>query len=315
MMPCITTTSKRTRWTAVGVGLAMMLAATAESHAADDEVLVEATPGNGGPQQPHMLDLGMNFDANLFEQRGNGWVVRGGAAPRDVAAGRPASPALVKGRQLGHKRIERIDSACGIRAEQKRRLLLAVESDVRRFVATVEAIREKYAGRQVNMNDPAGQQEWHAFQQDVRRCREQLQDLFETGSLFATVLASTLDQQQLDCLAAENEARRSFHWRAMVLEVISKLDDSLGLDQKQHEVIVQELLAREPALRTDADSLGRDDANLRRNLVLMVLSAGDARSIRAAVSERQWRTLSQLMNQGRAMRSWIEQQGVLMGKP
>ena len=47
----------------------------------------------------------------------------------------------------------------------------------------------------------------------------------------------------------------------------------------------------------------------------MVLSAGDARSIRAAVSERQWRTLSQLMNQGRAMRSWIEQQGVLMGKP
>ena len=153
------------------------------------------------------------------------------------------------------------------------------------------------------------------LQQDVRRCREQLQDLFETGSLFATVLASTLDQQQLDCLAAENDARRSFHWRAMVLEVMSKFDDSLGLDQRQHEVIVQELLAREPALRTDADSLGRDDANLRRNLVLMVLSAGDARSIRAAVSERQWRTLSQLMNQGRAMRSWIEQQGVLMGKP
>ena len=103
--------------------------------------------------------------------------------------------------------------------------------------------------------------------------------------------------------------------RDMVLEVMSKFDDSLGLDQRQHEVIVQELLAREPALRTDADSLGRDDANLRRNLVLMVLSAGDARSIRAAVSERQWRTLSQLMNQGRAIRSWIEQQGVLMGKP
>lgn len=302
------------RWPALAACLVAALAAGPPAHAADDDIVAEADVEDGGPRQPHMLDLGMNFDANLFEQRGNGWVVRGGVPPRE-AAGRAVSPAVQKGRQLGLKRIDRIESACGITPAQKQRLLLAVESDVRRFAVAVEAVRGQYEGRQVNMNDPAGQREWHAFQQDVRRCRDRLQNLFEAGSLFATVLASTLDQAQRDCLTAETAARRSFHWRAMVLEVLAKLDDTLGLDQRQHDVLVRELLAREPALRTDTDSLDRDDANLRRNLVLMVLASGDARSIRAAVSERQWRTLSQLMNQGRAMRSWIEQQGVLEGKP
>jgi hypothetical protein len=301
-------------WRVAAVCLLPLLAAPRVARAADDEIVAESAPAAGGPRQPHMIDLAMNFDANLFEQRGDGWVIRGAPGRRGAAA-RPPSPALEKGRQLGLERIERIESACRITPEQKRLLLLAVESDVRRFAAEIEAIRDRYAGRQVNMNDQAGQREWHAFQQDVRRCREQLRDLFAAGSLFATVLAATLDQPQQDCLAAENAARRSFHWRAMVLEVVAKLDDTLGLDQRQHEVIVGDLLAREPLLRTDADSLGRDDANLRRNLVLMVLSGGDSRSIRAAVSERQWRTLSQLMNQGRAMRSWIEQQGVLEGKP
>jgi hypothetical protein len=74
-------------------------------------------------------------------------------------------------------------------------------------------------------------------------------------------------------------------------------------------------LSKEPALRTDPDALERDDANLRRNLVLMMLAGVDARQLRASLSEPQWRTISQLMNQGRAMRSWIEQQGVLEGKP
>ena len=50
---------------------------------------------------------------------------------------------------------------------------------------------------------------------------------------------------------------------------------------------------------------------MRHMLVAMVLSEADTNRIRAAVSERQWRTLKQLMNQGKAMQSWIEQQGIL----
>jgi len=283
--------------------------------AADDDIIVEPDAANAADSRgAHLIDLGSNFDANLFDQRGNGWVIRGGG-PGAAADAQPASPAVGRGRDLGLKRLERIETACGVTEEQRRVLLLAIESDVRRFAAEIEAVRGKYAGRQINMNDQAGQREWNAFQQDIRRCRERLQDLFDGGSLFATVLVSTLDPGQRECLAAETAARRSFHWRVMVLEMVAKLDDSLGFDQEQHDVVVKELLAKEPALRVDAEPLERDDANLQRNLVLMVLAGADQRQLRSALSEPQWRTLSQLMNQGRAMRSWIEQQGVLEGKP
>jgi len=302
------------RPTILGWSLALAVVWGASARAADDQVEVAAEPGET-VNAPHLVDLGANFDANLFEQRGNGWVVRGGPAPPPGAERPPEPLALVRGREMGLRRLERIEAACGIAADQKRRLVLAVESDIRRFAAEVEATRERYAGRQINMNEPAGQREWHSFQQDVRRCRDQLRDLFDRGSLFATVLAATLDEGQRKCLAAEIAARRSFHWRAMVLEATSKLDDSLGLDQKQHDAVVKELLAHEPALRTEADVLSRDDANLRRNLVLMVMSECDGTRLKAAVSEQQWRMLSVLMNQGKAMRSWIEQQGVIEGKP
>jgi len=46
-------------------------------------------------------------------------------------------------------------------------------------------------------------------------------------------------------------------------------------------------------------------------LVLMVLAEVDAKPIRAAVSERQWKGLAPMLNQGRAMRSAIEAQGFL----
>ena len=144
-------------WRTAAVCLISLVAAAPLARSADDEIVDEATPDGSGSRQPHMIDLAANFDANVFEQRGNGWVIRGASGPRDAAA--PRSPVLEKGRQVGLKRIERIESACRITPEQKRLLLLAMESDVRGFAAEIGAVRDRYAGRQVNMNDQAGQRE------------------------------------------------------------------------------------------------------------------------------------------------------------
>ena len=275
--------------------------------AADDDIVMADIQEDPSVRQPHMVNLGTNFDANLFEQHGNGWVLRGDRGEPSPTA----SPAFAYSRALGRRQLDRIESACGITPEQRQRLLLAMESDIRRFVADVEVVREKYRGREINMNVPAGQKQWLAFQQDIRRCRDRMRGIFKEGSLFATVLGSILDERQRDCLTAEAAARRTFHWRVMVLEVLARLDDALGLDQAQHDLIRDALLEREPALRIDSESLGRDDPNLRRNLVLMVLAGADRSQFRAGLSPRQWQALSALMNQGRAMRSWIDQQGVL----
>ena len=202
-------------------------------------------------------------------------------------------------------------AACTLTEEQRGRLALAVESDARRFVREVDAVRGSYLGRQVDMNDQAGQKAWHAFQQDVAKCRDRLRNVFDEGALFAAATASVLDERQRACLAAENAARRSFHWRAMVHETMSKLDESLGLDQRQYDAVVAELLAHEPPLRNDPQALGRVDSNMRRHLVLMVMAELNTKPLRAVVSERQWAVLSIQLNQGRALRSAIEAQGLL----
>ncbi|RLS80104.1 MAG: hypothetical protein DWI03_00290 [Planctomycetota bacterium] len=287
----------------------------------DDRVVEEAGAGPAAAQEPHFIELGANFDANLFEQSGNGWVLRGGGVrlgrngvvlPNGAGGVQSSeSSALRQARALGEKRLARLDEACRLSETQRQALHLAIESDIRRFVDDVDAVRSRYDGLRINMNDQAGQKQWHQFQQDVQRCRNQLRGLFDEQSLFGRVLAGTLDEQQLAGVVKESRARRSFRWRAMVAATLVKMDDALGLSQRQHESIERTLLAREPALRTDDPAAERDDAHLQMNLVYMVLSEADAGPIKTELSERQWRTLALFMNQGKAMRSWIEQQGVL----
>jgi hypothetical protein len=231
--------------------------------------------------------------------------------PNGAAQQPSESAALRQARTLGEKRLARLDEACRLSEQQRQSLRLAIESDIRRFVDEVDTVRSRYEGLRINMNDQAGQKQWHQFQQDVQRCRNQLRGLFDEQSLFGRVLAGTLDEQQLAGVLKESRARRSFRWQAMVAATLVKMDDALGLSQRQHESIERALLQREPALRTDDPAAERDDAHLQMNLVYMVLSEADTGSVKKELSDRQWRALSLFMNQGKAMRSWIEQQGVL----
>lgn len=314
------------------VALALVGVGVAACPAADDRVVEAPRPeAQQAEANQNLIDLGSNFDANLFEQQGNGWVLRGGnglqVQGRLVINGRvvvggggreagPAeSPSFTRARSLAEKRLGRIDDAVGLTPEQRQRLRLAIESDIRRFAAEVDDVRSRFAGVRVNLNDQEGQKTWHRFQQEVQRCRQRLRGLFDDGSLFAKVLPATLEPGQLAAIEAEARARRSFRWRAMVAATLVKMDEAIGLDERQHELVEQTLLAREPALRVDELSPDQDNAHLQQNLVYMVLASADQAVLKKAVSERQWRTLALLMNQGKAMRSWIEQQGILEGTP
>jgi len=299
--------------------------------AEDDRVVEEPSVAQAQADQQHLIDLGANFDANLFEQQGNGWVLRGGngiqmqgrvrmivngrvvlGGAHAVAADRPAeSPTHARARAVAEQRLERIDAACELTDRQRLQLRLAVESDIRRFAAAIDAMRMKYAGVQVNLNDQEGQKKWHQFQQDVEQCRRLLRGLFEGDSLFARSLPTTLDAAQLDGIETETKERRAFRWRAMVSVTLVRLDDMLGLTQAQHDVVERALIAHQPPLRIDALGPEQDNNHLQHNLVYLVLSGCDPGPLRAAVSERQWRSLALLMNQGKSMRSWIEQQGIL----
>ncbi len=316
--------------------IALAAVAAARAAAEDDRVVEEPSVAQAQADQQHLIDLGANFDANLFEQQGNGWVLRGGngiqvmGRVRMIVNGRvvlgggnaagaddrpPESPTHARARAVAAQRLERIDAACELTDRQQLQLRLAVESDIRRFAAAIDAMRAKYAGVQVNLNDQEGQKKWHQFQQDVEQCRRLLRGLFEGDSLFARSLPTTLDAAQLADIETETRERRAFRWRAMVSATLVRLDDMLGLTQAQHDVVERALLARPPALRVDALAPEQDNTHLHQNLVYLVLSGSDPEPLRAAVSERQWRSLALLMNQGKSMRSWIEQQGILDASP
>ena len=275
---------------------------------ADDD-RVETGPAIGTVDADvNVIDLGANFDANLFEQQGGGFVLRGGVGGTTPADGE--SPVLARARRQAELRLNRLERLCGLQPRQQRTLELAMESDMRRVAEQIESVRRTYAGARVNMNDQAGQRTWHQFQQDVQRCRQRMQGIFGSTSLYAKVLATTLDPGQLERIAEESRSQRSFRWRSMVAVVLLKLDASLGLTHQQHDALQKVLLAREPALQMEAPA-EQSNSHAEQMLVYMILSEIDQEELRPLVTEPQWRMLSIFMNQGKAMRSWIEQQGLL----
>ena len=106
-----------------------------------------------------------------------------------------------------------------------------------RVAAEVDEVRQRYEDVTVNMRDRAGQQQWHQFQQDVQRLRGRLQRLFDADSLLSSGLASVLDADQRRRLAAEAAATRTFRWKTLVTTALLRLDDLLGLTQRQHAEI------------------------------------------------------------------------------
>ena len=75
---------------------AVLVLGRGPSWAEDDRVVEEPAAPQAQTEQQHLIDLGANFDANLFEQGGNGWVLRGGNANIVVA---PQGQLFLNGRR------------------------------------------------------------------------------------------------------------------------------------------------------------------------------------------------------------------------
>ena len=183
--------------------VALVTALVVPASRSEDDLMVEE-PVALQPQaeQQQLVDLGANFDANLFEQQGSGWVMRGDNGlqfqGRLIVNGRgigrpavasdevrpPESPTFARLRALTEKHLTRIDDACELDDRQRHKLRLAIESDIRRVTEDVDVIRRRYVGVRVNFNDQQGQKQWHQFQQDVQQCRLRLRPILMTSLAF-----------------------------------------------------------------------------------------------------------------------------------
>jgi hypothetical protein len=298
--------------------VACLLCLGAMARGEDDTVVDEIIPQ--GPQvfqraEENLIDLGANFDANVFGQHGNGFVIRGRQrrGPRNQpAVGERPPPLPIVAQRTAEARLANIEAICGLSASQRQKLWLALESDIRRVSEEIDAERRKYQGVEVSFSDHAGQQKWQQFQQDVQRCQRRLRELGDAASLFGKVLETTLDAEQKSRLRAESESRRDSRWRSMVAAFMGRCDEVLGLDQRQHEELERLLLEKRPRLRTDKGAF-RAEAEQEHLVGWMVLSEIDASRLRSIVSDRQSQVLVLWANQGKARRSDIETWGMFEG--
>jgi hypothetical protein len=333
--------------------ISLVAAAYGTRIVAEDDVVAVA-PSSGQPQpQQNIQNLGQQFDAIVFADRGqnrnfrmnrairgnmvirgggmivvnNGGVVfqaripggvgviglQGAEKPNPQPATEGSLQKLASVRQQAIMRADSIDAVCSLSAEQKAKLVLAIDADIQRLADEIDAVRRTYVGVRVNMQDAAGQQQWQLVHQNAQQCRQWVERACEEGSIFTKTLQQTLDREQGDKWAANRLAGRENRWQDMVASSLLHLDDMLGLLQGQHEAIEKLLLEKTPPLRMDSVDMARQRGVMNNwHMVLCwMLFEVDSNRLKAAVNERQWKVLSQLVQQGKHMRAGIVQSGFL----
>ena len=300
---------------AIAIIVIIMAGALAD---AEDDRPIDDLPAPGGVVQNNFIDLGENFDRNVFKMHGEGFGlihVSSAAAPPAGAAGGDADAAsLAKIRGIADDRFARIDVLCGLTEPQRRKLRLASELDTRRTAEAIDAVREKYRGMRVNNQDAEWHKRFQEWQKDVEACRNRLDQLCGSDSFLMKALPSMLDAEQHARFVAEKEARLDCLWRAIVARVLIDFDDFLGLDEEQHEKLESLLVGERLQLRIDGGSK-LSAVEFGQTLVGLALTRIDDAELASIVSPRQAKRLRQLANASRAMRQHIVSRGLLEKKP
>ena len=268
---------------------------------ADDVVVDEAggaAAGRGRGMVFGGADLVQMFDSQAFEHGFRTAVVIGeqgrmpGRPPVDNDA--HVAQRLEPVRQRLEARITTVDRIVGLEDKQRKKLEIAAQSDLRRLAATVAEARAKYAGRSLKVDprnggfDAEAQKVAEEVRQDATRCREVIGQAAGAGSLLAKVITGTLDEEQAKKYKAVMDGRRDCRWRAAVATVLSELDETLGLTQKQHDALAAALVAAPPA----ADELASDGTAQPESAVLLVArrlaaSVGGDAKLTAVLDPRQ----------------------------
>lgn len=197
------------RWPRV-VSVAGVLVLAAPPLRADDDVpgLDVRPAGHERREAAPGIDLAEHVDLNVT-LRGNEWRLGGGMHGLVIAGGGPlviegnltigGAPPLppderirrtdeilvARLRQAQRDRLATVAADPHVPAAARRALELATEADIRRVLAEVARLRDRFAGRRAHLGD----EDWREFQEEMRTCRRAIADPFGPGALFADVRA------------------------------------------------------------------------------------------------------------------------------
>jgi hypothetical protein len=206
--------------------------------------------------------------------------------------------------------VSALDEICGLKAEQGRKCEAAAKLDVSRAMDEIETVRQRYSGRTVDLQNPAGQAEWQRFHQDAQAVQAKLQDVGGETSLLRKVIAGILDEEQRSDWRRESDLRAQYQWRSVVDAGMVQLDVTLGLTSEQHEAILGLLM--EKPLRINQAKIWMHGNHFPLFVCWYGLSRLDQAKLKALVNERQWKMLGQFIEQGKGMKEHLKQQKMIL---
>ncbi len=176
------------------------------------------------------------------------------------------------------RRVAEISRTAGLSEDQKHKLLLAGEGDIRRFEDRVEEIKSKFSA------DGVSRDEINRVFQEIRPLQIELnRGLFERDSLYAKTLEVTLTADQVRRSREEQRDRDTFQYRAAVEMAVLQLAESVGLTERQQELLIELILERAP--------LPRYRGRQQHYAIYMVLKPLLDGHLKPQFQEWQWRRL------------------------
>ena len=206
--------------------------------------------------------------------------------------------------------VSAVEEICGLTPEQRRKCEAAAKLDVARAMDEIETVRQRYSGRTVDLQNPAGQAEWQRFHQDAQAVQSKLQDVGGETSLLRKVIAGILDDEQRSDWRRESDQRTQYQWRSVVDAGMVQLDVALGLTAEQHEAILGLLM--EKPLRINQAKIWVHGNHFPPFVCRYGLSRLDQAKLKALVNERQWKMLGQFIEQGKGMSEHLKQQKMIL---
>ena len=206
--------------------------------------------------------------------------------------------------------VSAVDEICGLTAEQGRKCEAAAKLDAARAMDEIEAVRQRYSGRTLDLQNPAGQAEWQRFHQDAQAVQAKLQDAGGETSLLRKVIPGILDDEQRSDWRRESDLRTQYQWRSVVDAGMVQLDVALGLTSEQHEAILG--LLREKPLRINQAKIWMHGNHFPPYVCRYGLAQLDQAKLKDIVNERQWKMLGQFIEQGKGMSVHLKQQKIIL---
>jgi len=208
--------------------------------------------------------------------------------------------------------VSALDAICRLSAGQRAKCETAARLDVDRAMDEIDAVRRRYAGRTIDMQNPAGQAEWQRFSRESQAVLARLQDIRGETSLLIRVIAGILDDTQRSDWQRESALREQSRWRSVVDAGMSQLDVAIGLTSAQHEAIRGLLMEKPVRINHAKIWMHGNGSHFAPFVCLYGVAQLDQSQLKAQLSEQQWKTLRTFIDQGRGMATHLKQQKMIL---